>query len=306
MLAQCFQPSPLTLGTVQLGLPYGVANASGQPDETETEAILSAAHAGGMTTLDTARSYGAAEARIGRWLRAASPSGVRVVTKLPALPPDQRRAPRAFLDASLRMSASLLGRERLDLVLAHRGEDLLTGGLASMLESAMERGDVGAFGASVYAPEVAHRILNQVPIHALQVPLSIVDRRFLTSGVVARAQTIGVRVFARSVLLQGSLILPEAKIPPHLTALLPVVRALNAVARQTGCSVTMLAVRAVLGTPGIDSTVIGVERALQLVEHFSAAAVPPLPADVMQRVQDAARDVPASVLDPSRWPQAAA
>lgn len=43
----------LALGTVQLGLPYGAANATGMPTEDEAVAMVTAAVAGGVTSLDT-------------------------------------------------------------------------------------------------------------------------------------------------------------------------------------------------------------------------------------------------------------
>lgn len=49
-----FEPTPLTLGAVQLGLPYGVANATGIPSGEEASAILDAAMAGGIEVIDTA------------------------------------------------------------------------------------------------------------------------------------------------------------------------------------------------------------------------------------------------------------
>lgn len=48
----------LALGTVQFGLPYGVANQQGQVTETEVNSILDLASANGINTLDTAIAYG--------------------------------------------------------------------------------------------------------------------------------------------------------------------------------------------------------------------------------------------------------
>lgn len=59
--------SPLTLGTVQLGVPYGVANRSGQPDVEHANKILAAAWDGGITCFDTASIYGSAERLLGEF-----------------------------------------------------------------------------------------------------------------------------------------------------------------------------------------------------------------------------------------------
>ena len=61
--------SAMTIGTVQLGMNYGIANNAGKPDEEKAFSILRAALEGGVTSLDTARGYGNSEEVIGRFLK---------------------------------------------------------------------------------------------------------------------------------------------------------------------------------------------------------------------------------------------
>ena len=56
------------LGTVQLGLPYGIANRTGQPSYQEARDILACAYEGGVNCLDTAAIYGTSEEVLGRAL----------------------------------------------------------------------------------------------------------------------------------------------------------------------------------------------------------------------------------------------
>ncbi|MDP9263469.1 MAG: cytidylyltransferase, partial [Acidobacteriota bacterium] len=57
--------SEFTLGTAQLGMPYGIANQQGMPSESDGFAIIRTAVASGVTSADTARGYGEAERRLG-------------------------------------------------------------------------------------------------------------------------------------------------------------------------------------------------------------------------------------------------
>ena len=57
----------LILGTVQLGIPYGINNHAGQPDQSTANAIFHSAWAGGIRLLDTAESYGNAQQVIGHY-----------------------------------------------------------------------------------------------------------------------------------------------------------------------------------------------------------------------------------------------
>ena len=59
--------SKITLGTVQLGLNYGINNAEGQPSKELAGEILSAAVKGGITSLDTSSDYGTSEKVLGEY-----------------------------------------------------------------------------------------------------------------------------------------------------------------------------------------------------------------------------------------------
>src|SRR3989338_433329 len=56
--------SRIGLGTVEIGLPYGIG-ATTLPSNQEAEHILKTAVELGVTYIDTARGYGVAEERIG-------------------------------------------------------------------------------------------------------------------------------------------------------------------------------------------------------------------------------------------------
>jgi aryl-alcohol dehydrogenase-like predicted oxidoreductase len=65
------QVSALALGTVELGLEYGIAMPGelGRPSEAEASRLVHAAIDNGINLVDTARSYGESEAVLGRILR---------------------------------------------------------------------------------------------------------------------------------------------------------------------------------------------------------------------------------------------
>jgi aryl-alcohol dehydrogenase-like predicted oxidoreductase len=296
-----FTPSPLTLGTVQLGMRYGVANVGGMPDEDAAAAILDLACASGVTTLDTARAYGLSEERIGRWRDGREGEAVRVVTKCPARPKTVDGA--AFVRASLAASSDALRQRPLDLVLMHRAEDLLATETRGELDRALRDGRILAFGASVYAPDTALRLIREVPIAALQLPLSIVDRRFVDAGVIGRARDLGIRLFARSAFLQGALLMEPARLPPHLAVLAPCIEALREMAHAWDLGLSELALMAVRDIRGIDSVVVGVEHGAQLVPHVAAMRRPPLTEAQQAHLAALAMDLPAEVLDPGKWPR---
>lgn len=79
--------SRLTLGTVQFGLPYGVANRAGHPPYETARDILACAIKGGVTCLDPAAGYGGSESILGRALaQLGATEHITVVTKVAPSP----------------------------------------------------------------------------------------------------------------------------------------------------------------------------------------------------------------------------
>jgi aryl-alcohol dehydrogenase-like predicted oxidoreductase len=112
----------LILGTAQLGQPYGIANKSGQPDQTTATAIVQAALDGGVSTFDTAQGYGQSEIVLGsalKQLRAADK--VKIISKLS---PTLTLADAGRLSSSVRNSLDRLGVSMLYCCMFHREEHL--------------------------------------------------------------------------------------------------------------------------------------------------------------------------------------
>jgi aryl-alcohol dehydrogenase-like predicted oxidoreductase len=290
----------LALGTVQWGLPYGVANRAGQPSATEVAGIAAEAWAAGVTTLDTARAYGDAEAVIG-----TLPEPWRVVTKLAPDVAGPDVAPEEATErarASLAASRAALGRGRLDAVLLHRDAHRTeSGGRAwAVLRDERAAGRIGAIGASVIDPADAASILDDADVEIVQVPASLLDRRLARSGFFAAAAELGREVFVRSVFLQGAAHLPVADLPPHLARLGPPLAALDAVAAEAGIPRATLFLAWARHRLPDARVLVGCETRAQLAANLAAWATPVEP-EVVAAAEDRVGELPDAVLDPWRW-----
>lgn len=286
--------SRLALGTAQLGMDYGVVAPSRAPDEGAARAILDAAWDSGITCFDTARLYGEAEARIGAW-RAATGHAPLVITKF------GKRDNAAAVEGDLASSMAALGVTCLDGVLAHRAEDLRAPGVAAALRGAVDKGRLGAFGASVYEPDAAARALAVPGVTLLQAPLSAFDRRLVESGVLARAAAGGVAVFARSVFLQGLLLADPECLPEFFEPAAPALRRFRAIAGAAHMSPAALALASVLAEDGVASVVIGVTDADEMRANAQAAGQNVDPAAIAE-ARAAGRNLPMAMIDPRQWP----
>ena len=65
------QLSMMSLGTVQLGMKYGISNKTGQPSLEESFSLLNCAMEHGVNALDTSRDYGTSEDVLGSYFAAS-------------------------------------------------------------------------------------------------------------------------------------------------------------------------------------------------------------------------------------------
>ncbi|UCH36041.1 MAG: aldo/keto reductase [Armatimonadota bacterium] len=292
--------SGLMLGTVQLGMPYGIANRSGQPSYETARAIIACAYEGGVNCFDTAAAYGASEEVLGRALAELGiAERVVVATKIQHLTgAASRRQASRMIEESVASSLRALRLDALPICLFHLEQDFR---YADCLAKLRDNGAVRLIGASVMTPEATAEILRSGPAEAIQLPVNLLDQRFVRQGVLAEARRRGTAVFARSVYLQGLLLMPEEDIPPQLREATPIRRKLAAVAAEAGMSLAELAVRYVLGIAGMTCAVVGVETVAQMRNNLTLFAKGPLDAVLMETIAGAVPDLPDRVLMPSQW-----
>lgn len=200
----------LVLGTAQFGLPYGVANRIGQPDAGLVLEILQLAQELGVQVLDTAAAYGTSESVLGE----CGVSGWSVITKVSSLDGFSDQKIREKARESVFRSLDRLKIEVLHAVLAHDKRDM-TGErgrrLVDALESLRTAGLVERIGVSVYAPEDMAGVDPQGS-EIVQAPFNVFDQRFVVSGQAAALRARGAELHARSVFLQGLLVMaPQAR-----------------------------------------------------------------------------------------------
>ena len=197
----------LVLGTAQIGLNYGVANQGGQISVDNAKRILDTAQKCGIQMLDTAKLYGESESRLGN----IGVSEWQIVTKLPEVP-DGIKDINAWCDLQITSSLGRLKVARLYGILLHRPSQLL-GPIGPSLYCALTRmqddGLVQKTGISVYDTTELEKIWKRFRFEIVQAPLSIMDRRFEHSGWLARLALEGCEIHARSILLQGLLMMRQ-------------------------------------------------------------------------------------------------
>jgi aryl-alcohol dehydrogenase-like predicted oxidoreductase len=304
------RPAEFVMGSVQLGLSYGAANRSGKPPRDTALRLVRRAANAGVSMFDTARSYGDAEERLGAAL--AGRRAIRTITKLDPLndlAPDASPASVcAAVDQSVAESLAALRLKTLSCVLLHRAEQITShsGAIWRRLQEHMADGTIEALGVSAQTPVEALTALGEAAVTHMQLPFNILDWRWRKAGVVAALETRrSVTVHVRSVFLQGVIASSDPNVWPRISGvdapatIAWLTQTAGVFARQ---GVADLALAFARGQSWIDGVVVGQETEGQLDENLRLCSYPPLSVEDCATIAAAAPHLPATFLDPARWP----
>jgi len=274
----------LGLGTVQFGQAYGVSNARGQVAPGEVANILNRAAEAGVTLLDTAANYGDAE----NVLAALDTSPFRIVTKTASA----RNGVAAVVERA-QQSAVLL---KADTLLVHAAADLDVPDLWPAMQQLKAEGVFRRIGISAYMADDPAMLAARFRPDVMQLPFSLLDQRLLKDGSLARLRDLGVEIHARSLFLQGLLLMAPETLPAHLAGAAPHLTALRTRLAAAGTTPLAAALGFVRTRPEVAIGLVGVTGGDELDQILDAAAQP-LPA----LDWDACALADERILTPSLW-----
>ena len=297
----------LSLGTVQLGLNYGIHNASGKPSIETSFRILDAAMAAGINTLDTAAGYGNSEEVIGAWLKTV-PEEKRpfIVTKASKLDHSSLDALRADLQNRVNTSKERLGLSQLPLLMLHNCEDYLCDkeNVKLVFDEMKASGDILYSGISAYSNH-DYGELAASGFDAVQIPVNIFDWGQIENGGLQKLKDSGMMVFVRSVYLQGLVFQEPDTLPTHMAFCKDTLVKFRTLCQKYQLSPAVLALSYALSLPGVTSLVLGSETVAQVQQNAQllSQAVTLTPAQ-MAEIRENFLNTDFQILNPGLWPKA--
>lgn len=300
--------SALALGTVELGMDYGIAAPGhfGRPAEAAAIDLVQATLAAGINFIDTARAYGESEAVLGKALQGRR-NDVVLATKVGLHHPDGslptgERLRRHMLD-SLETSLRLLRTDYIDLwqlhnvdaaVLAQRDD------IAAIFDEVQRSGKIRATGGSFYGADLPAQALGYDLFDVIQVTYSVFDQR-LAARVLPLAQLHNVGVMVRSVLLKGALTERADYLPDHLEPLRARSRHYRQIVAEAGLGLTsaQAAIAFALAHPQISTVLVGIRSLDELTENLPALTTT-LPAPLLQQLVELRVD-DETLVNPGTW-----
>lgn len=294
--------SALSLGTVALGVVYGIQDGSAAPNRSESIALLQAASEAGINLFDTAPNYGEAESIVGT---ALGKHHTAIIATKVSLPPRELRQSTTDLQKAIHKSVDTsrkaLQRDVIDLLQVH---NLNTGDAADprigeALESLRQQGKVRFLGASVYTEDEAMIAMHAGWVDMLQVPYSLLDQR-MASRVFPAAEALGIGIMTRSAYLKGALTNRARHLPAQLGDLQAAVYKLADAFALPLESLPRTALEFCLGEQRVGSVLIGASTMSELEYALDGVNYGRID-DVHTRGLPYALNDPALV-DPRRWP----
>ena len=302
--------SRVGLGTVEIGLPYGIGLPDPPPDD-ECIRLLHAALDRGITYFDTAAGYGRSEELVGKAFSGIGSSRPVIATKVKlrasASGPELEGVELAeHVRSSVRESISTLKADSLDLAQVYVEKDTflreeIHGPLLESIESLTAKGMVRFWGATSYGPEDARAVISRgEPLQTIQVAYSLLDRT-LERHVLPDCRKKGLGVVLRSVFLQGVLSHRTESYPQSMEPLKQNARNAAALADQFGIGLSECALRfAAFGPAQADITLFGTFSEAELEKNMAAIEEGPLPEELVEELSPLAMDG-SELLYPHTW-----
>ncbi len=258
----------LGLGTVQFGLDYGISNHSGQTPFEEVVKILTVAQNQNINFLDTAALYGNSEETLGKAI--LPEDSFSIVTKTPRFEGLViGGAEVQLLQKVFHRSLERLKHSSVYGLLMHDSDDLFKGNgslLYHQLEDLKKEGLVKKIGVSVYTGEQIDRLIDNFPVDLIQLPINVFDQRLIQDGYLKKLKKLNIEIHARSIFLQGLLLMDPEKLSPYFTGIKQHLLDYHSFIHDQGYTAIESAVGFILGLQEIDTVIIGVNNSQQLSE----------------------------------------
>ena len=269
--------SEAAFGCVEIGVPYGIGvdNESQMPSAGEAITLLQTAVNEGINFFDTARQYGRSEDVLGEAFH-HNRSGVIIATKCRHIRNSQKQIPpdaalESLIRQSLDESLEALKTDYADVFMLHDGdmEVMQHPVVIKTFGELKNAGKIRATGVSTYLPEETKTAIESGIWNVVQVPFNLMDQRH--AAYFDLAQSRGVAIIVRSVLMKGLLSGKGTNLHPALSEIESHIKKYDALKSATGKELSELAIRFALSFPQVASVLIGIDKMEYLENALSVA-----------------------------------
>lgn len=286
----------LILGTVQFGLPYGINNGFGKPDQHEVNSILDFAFQSGIRLLDTAEAYGDSQEVIGMYHQ-QSANKFEIITKFSS----KRADLPVQLKERIKRDLETLQVDSLYSYMFHSFSDFKSyfKTFQGELSELKEKGLVKKVGVSVYTNQEIEELLMVDAVDLIQLPFNLLDNNTQRAAMIKKMKDHGKEVHTRSAFLQGLFFMNTNQLPGNLTSLKPYLEKLGSIASAHTVNLNDLSLAYVYQQENIDMVLIGVDSTDQLKRNILSLSTN-LTKEIVDQI-DLIDVSDTTLLNPSNW-----
>ena len=300
------QLSIFTLGTVQLGIDYGLGEHRKKPSEEKAFSILDTAMENGIDNLDTANNYADSDVIIGRWLqkrKAEKKALPWIVTKIGPLKHGNRDILRDDILYQTEGCLKALGTDTLDCLMLHNFEDYEQDAdeISKVFNDLKSQGVCTNTALSVYSRH-DYNLVAQSGFDGVQIPLNVFDWEKIENGEIEKIAKASMSIFVRSVFLQGLVFKKPEDLNDGMSFCAPYLKKYLELCREWSLAPDLLALSFVLSVPGITTAVMGCDTEAQVIDNcrlFDKTVT--LSQDQLDALREAFSGIDKRVINPGAW-----
>ena len=254
----------LILGTVQMGLAYGINNTTGKVALEDSHAILQHAFDHGIQILDSAEAYGNAHEVIGSFHKKYPKKVFEVISKFP-------HQFDADINDKVNTYLKDLQVSQLHALLFHSFSSYKENSdNFKVLTDLKASGKIKHIGVSVYTNEEIEAVILNDDVDIIQLPFNLFDNSNLRGETLEKAKAKGKTIHTRSALLQGLFFKAIDSDNKTVQSLKHEMSQLSNITKKTDVSLAQLALNYCLQQSNIDNVLIGVDSKQQLEDNLKA------------------------------------
>jgi uncharacterized protein len=256
------------LGTAQMGLNYGINNATGKIPYKSAISILLEAYESGIDTLDTAEGYGDAHNIIGAFHRKYPKYKFKINTKISKISVGES------LDLKIINLLAELNVSSINTLMFHSYDDYVENiKLVKTLFELKKKKVILNIGVSVYKNSNIQKLCLDEYIDVIQLPFNMLDNSSKRGEILDIIKNNNKVVHVRSAFLQGLFfknINDKSLIYNKLRKELKVIRETSV---DNGVSVCDLALAYCFNQKNIDGVIVGVDNLEQLKLNLNSLTI---------------------------------
>lgn len=287
----------LVLGTVQLGMAYGINNKIGSISEIEAFKILQKAYDSDIQILDTAAAYGKSEEVIGKFMNKYD-ARFKIMSKLPKI--NEIPTMMKYIDKSLEN----LGIGCIDYYLLHNFDDVKNVNIINFLIELKKKEKIKEIGVSIYNPEDLEYINSNLKgvVDIVQIPFNLLDLRWLKKDILKVTKENNIKIAVRSIFLQGFIFLDSEKAKEIYPNGDKYITEIEKIAQNSNMQIDELAIEFIKYIDEIDQILIGCESVEQLTENLKLYQQPnKLNKEIYNEILSKFSYVEKEIIDPRLW-----